>query len=227
MARTLARPEPRRRLTWPADSPRVGHAPWRGQRTAAGRTALAPDRRAGAPDLQRQPDRVAAPTGAPGSTRPTSSPTARATGIETIAIHASYLINLAGSAEPFASQSRRGSSHELQRAPAYGASLVNTHIGSHRGVGADAGLRRIVDNVRAVLDAVAAVGAAGARELVGRRRPARLADRGAGADPGRDRRCERRGPARLLPRHRPPVGRRLRHLDRGGRCAGSWTGSRS
>jgi deoxyribonuclease IV len=72
-------------------------------------------------------------------------------GIAPIAIHASYLINLAGSAEPFASQSRAGLIHEMQRAPAYGASLVNTHIGSHRGVGAETGLRRIVDNVRAVL----------------------------------------------------------------------------
>jgi deoxyribonuclease IV len=72
-------------------------------------------------------------------------------GIETIAIHASYLINLAGSAEPFATQSREGLAYELQRAPAYGASLVNTHIGSHRGMGADGGLRRIVDTVRFLL----------------------------------------------------------------------------
>jgi deoxyribonuclease-4 len=74
-------------------------------------------------------------------------------GIGTIAIHASYLINLAGSAEPFASQSREGLAYELQRAPAYGAHLVNAHIGSHRGVGTAAGLSRIVDNVRALLDA--------------------------------------------------------------------------
>jgi deoxyribonuclease-4 len=39
----------------------------------------------------------------------------------------------------------------MQRAPAYGATIVNTHIGSHRGAGAAAGLARIVDNVRAVL----------------------------------------------------------------------------
>lgn len=76
-----------------------------------------------------------------------------AEGIQTIAIHASYLINLAGSAEPFASQSRAGLIYEMQRAPSYGASLVNTHIGSHRGVGADVGLRRIVESVRAVLEA--------------------------------------------------------------------------
>jgi deoxyribonuclease IV len=74
-------------------------------------------------------------------------------GIETISIHASYLINLAGSAEPFASQSREGLAYELQRAPAYGATLVNTHIGSHRGGGSEAGMERIVDNVRALLEA--------------------------------------------------------------------------
>lgn len=74
-------------------------------------------------------------------------------GIETIAIHASYLINLAGSAEPFATQSRDGLAYELQRAPAYGATLVNTHIGSHRGMGAEAGLRRIIDSVAAALEA--------------------------------------------------------------------------
>jgi len=74
-------------------------------------------------------------------------------GIEVISIHASYLINLAGSAEPFASQSRDGLTVEMQRAPSYGATLVNTHIGSHRGVGREAGMRRIIDNVRAILAA--------------------------------------------------------------------------
>ena len=72
-------------------------------------------------------------------------------GIAPIAIHASYLINLAGSAEPFASQSRAGLIHELRRAPAYGATLVNTHIGSHRGSGHDAGFRRLRENVAAIV----------------------------------------------------------------------------
>ncbi len=71
--------------------------------------------------------------------------------IHPIAVHASYLINLAGTAEPFASQSRTGLIHELQRAPAYGATLVNTHIGSHRGGRHDAGIRRIAQNVAAAL----------------------------------------------------------------------------
>ena len=72
-------------------------------------------------------------------------------GLRMIAVHASYLINLAGSAEPFASRSREGLIVEVQRAPTYGASMVNTHIGSHRGIRAATGLARIVENVRAVL----------------------------------------------------------------------------
>ena len=72
-------------------------------------------------------------------------------GLRAIAIHASYLINLAGSTEPFASRSREGLIVEVQRAPSYGATVVNTHIGSHRGVGTATGLERIVENVRAVL----------------------------------------------------------------------------
>jgi deoxyribonuclease-4 len=72
-------------------------------------------------------------------------------GLRPVAVHASYLINLAGRAEPFASQSRTGLIHELQRAPMYGATLVNTHIGSHRGGGREAGIQRIAENVAAAL----------------------------------------------------------------------------
>ena len=72
-------------------------------------------------------------------------------GIAPIAIHASYLINLAGSAEPFATQSRGGLISEMQSASTIGATLVNCHIGSHRGTGRDAGLRRIVETVHGVL----------------------------------------------------------------------------
>jgi deoxyribonuclease-4 len=72
-------------------------------------------------------------------------------GIAPIAIHASYLINLAGSAEPFATQSRAGLVTELQRAAWIGATIVNVHIGSHRGSGARAGLRRVAEAVVEVL----------------------------------------------------------------------------
>lgn len=73
-------------------------------------------------------------------------------GISPVAIHASYLINLAGSAEPFGRQSVAGLIHEMQRAPAYGATLVNTHVGSHRGAGTDRGLARLAAAVAAVLE---------------------------------------------------------------------------
>ncbi len=151
MARTLARPEPRRRLTWPADAPPVGlHLGVRlGLMRAARRS-----RQIGARALQIFSDNPTAWRRRPEPPLEAAEFVAycRREGIETIAIHASYLINLAGSSEPFASQSRAGLIYEMQRAPAYGASLVNTHIGSHRGVGADIGLRRIVESVRAVLE---------------------------------------------------------------------------
>ena len=73
-------------------------------------------------------------------------------GIAPIVIHASYLINLAGTAEPFASASRAGLIHEMQRAPRYGARIVNTHIGSHRGEGHAAGLRRLTAGIEQILD---------------------------------------------------------------------------
>jgi deoxyribonuclease-4 len=150
MARTLARPEPRRRLSWPPGAPRVGiHLGVRGGLLKAARRA----RQIGATALQIFSDnptawrrRTEPPVDAPDFI----SYLARHD-IAPMAIHASYLVNLAGSAEPFASQSRDGLVHEMQRAPSYGAALVNTHIGSHRGGGRDAGLRRIVDNVDAVL----------------------------------------------------------------------------
>ncbi len=151
MARTLARPEPRRRLTWPAEAPPVGlHLGVRlGLLRAARRS-----RQIGARALQIFSDNPTAWRRRPEPPLEAAEFVAycRREGIETVAIHASYLINLAGSSEPFASQSRDGLIYEMQRAPAYGASLVNTHIGSHRGVGADVGLRRIVESVRAVLE---------------------------------------------------------------------------
>jgi deoxyribonuclease-4 len=152
MTGTVARREPRRRLTWPPDAPRVGlHlGVARGLLEAARRS-----RQIGARALQIFSDNPTA-----WRRRPEPPPDADAfiayaarEGIETISIHASYLINLAGSAEPFATQSRHGLIVEMQRAPIYGATLVNTHIGSHRGVGGDVGLRRIVESVRAILAA--------------------------------------------------------------------------
>ena len=75
----------------------------------------------------------------------------QAEGIAPVAIHASYLINLAGSAEPFARQSLEGLIYEMQRAPAYGATLVNTHVGSHRGGGQGKGIARLGQAVATAL----------------------------------------------------------------------------
>ena len=152
MTATVARPrrEPRRRLTWPADAPRVGlHlGVLRGLLRAARRS-----RQIGARALQIFSDNPTAwrRRPEPPSDAPAFVEYAAGEGIEIISIHASYLINLAGSTEPFASQSRDGLIVEMQRAPAYGATLVNTHIGSHRGLGREAGMRRIIESVRAVL----------------------------------------------------------------------------
>ena len=150
MARTVARREPRRRLSWPEDAPRVGiHLGVAGGLLKAARRA----RQIGATALQIFADNPTAWRRRPDPPNDAAAFVAycREHGIGPVAIHASYLINLAGSAEPFASQSLAGLIHEVQRAPAFGASLVNTHIGSHRGVGSAAGLRRIAENVAATL----------------------------------------------------------------------------
>jgi deoxyribonuclease-4 len=151
MARTVARAEPRRRLTWPPDAPPVGmHLGVRHGLLRAARRS----RQIGATALQIFTDNPTAWRRRPEP--PLQAPEfvdyGAREGLRTIAVHASYLINLAGSAEPFASRSRAGLITEMQRAPSYGATMVNTHIGSHRGIGADAGMQRIVENVRAVLD---------------------------------------------------------------------------
>jgi deoxyribonuclease-4 len=150
MPGTLAPPEPRRRLTWPAGAPRVGiHLGVGGGLLPAARRA----RQIGATALQIFSDN---PTAWRRRAEPPADAAAfvaycRRNDIAPVVIHASYLINMGGSAEPFARQSLAGLQHEVQRAPAYGASLVNTHIGSHRGDGSAAGLQRVVFAVRAVL----------------------------------------------------------------------------
>jgi deoxyribonuclease-4 len=150
MAGTLARPQPRRRLTWPAGAPRVGiHLGVAGGLLKAARRA----RQIGATALQIFSDNPTAWRRRPEP--PADAPAFVAfcarEGIAPIAIHASYLINLAGSTEPFARQSLEGLTYEMQRAPAYRATLVNTHIGSHRGGGKTQGIARLAANVSAVL----------------------------------------------------------------------------
>jgi len=72
-------------------------------------------------------------------------------GIRPLAIHASYLINLAGDDETFRTASIRLLTAELETARWFRAQLVNIHIGSHRGTGLRAGIGRLVDGLLAVL----------------------------------------------------------------------------
>jgi deoxyribonuclease IV len=64
-----------------------------------------------------------------------------------VAIHASYLVNLAGPDDLLFGRSVELLRHELGHAPEFGARFVNVHVGSHRGTGLEAGVRRLVDGL--------------------------------------------------------------------------------
>ena len=68
-----------------------------------------------------------------------------------LAIHGSYLINLAGDDDTFHEGSVRLLAAELEAARRFGARYVNIHAGSHRGSGLDAGVDRLVDGIAAAL----------------------------------------------------------------------------
>jgi deoxyribonuclease-4 len=75
-------------------------------------------------------------------------------GIGPIAVHAPYLINLCGSNDDFWEKSISTVANELRVAATYGASYVVMHVGSHRGVGREEGIRRLVAGMgRALADA--------------------------------------------------------------------------
>ena len=71
-----------------------------------------------------------------------------------LAIHAPYLVNLAGADEKFHEQSIATMVSELAVGAAYGARFVNAHVGSHRGLGREEGLRRLVDGIGRIVAAV-------------------------------------------------------------------------
>ena len=72
-------------------------------------------------------------------------------GLGPLAIHAAYLVNLAGPDDDLFERSVDVLSRELAVAPAYGARFVNVHVGSHRGAGVEAGIARVADGVARVL----------------------------------------------------------------------------
>lgn len=73
-------------------------------------------------------------------------------GIRPIVLHTPYLLNLAAPDDAIWTKSRDSLADAVWRAPAMGASIVVTHIGSHKGEGYEAGVHRIGEAVRFALD---------------------------------------------------------------------------
>lgn len=73
--------------------------------------------------------------------------------IRPVSIHASYLVNLAGSNPESFERSIDLLAHELRHAPTFGARFVNVHIGSHLGLGVTAGIERLAEGIRRTLRA--------------------------------------------------------------------------
>lgn len=74
-------------------------------------------------------------------------------GIGPIALHASYLVNLAGPDDELYERSIALLAHEMEAAPGYAARFVNVHVGSHKGAGVEVGIGRVADGVARVLEA--------------------------------------------------------------------------
>lgn len=72
-------------------------------------------------------------------------------GMGPIAIHAAYLVNLAGSDPAFVERSVEVLATELRVAPDFRARFVNVHAGSHRGTDVATGIARLADGVARVL----------------------------------------------------------------------------
>ncbi len=72
-------------------------------------------------------------------------------GLGPIAIHAPYLINLAGPEDNFYLKSIDVLAHQLTVAPSFEARYVNVHTGSHKGQGLDDGIGRVAEGIAAAL----------------------------------------------------------------------------
>lgn len=68
-----------------------------------------------------------------------------------VAVHAAYLVNLAGADDDFRTKSIEMLAHDLDAAAAFDARFVNVHTGSHRGIGLRAGIDRLADGAASVL----------------------------------------------------------------------------
>jgi deoxyribonuclease-4 len=72
-------------------------------------------------------------------------------GIGPVAVHASYLVNLAGTEEDLFGRSVGVMASDLRAAPGFLGRYVNVHVGSHRGSGVAVGTARLADGLRLVL----------------------------------------------------------------------------
>jgi deoxyribonuclease-4 len=68
-----------------------------------------------------------------------------------VAIHAAYLVNLAGADPGFVERSVEVLTHDLRSAPGFAARFVNVHTGSHRGAGVVAGIASLAGGVSTVI----------------------------------------------------------------------------
>ena len=68
-----------------------------------------------------------------------------------VAVHASYLVNLAGTEEDFFGRSVGVLASDLRAAPGFAGRFVNVHVGSHRGSGVAAGTERLADGLALAL----------------------------------------------------------------------------
>ena len=79
----------------------------------------------------------------------------RRAGIDPLAIHGPYIINLASPAAGLWRQSVALYQDEYRRATALNAQYLVTHVGSHRGDGEAAGIRRVAEAIERTLRATA------------------------------------------------------------------------
>ena len=71
--------------------------------------------------------------------------------IRPIAVHASYLVNLAGPESRFRESSLAVLASDMAAAREYGASIVNVHVGSHRDTSVELGIERVAAGAAEVL----------------------------------------------------------------------------
>jgi deoxyribonuclease IV len=77
-------------------------------------------------------------------------------GIAPLAIHGPYLVNLAGGDDGFWARSVDALVHDLRMGAGFGARYLNVHVGSHRGLERETGIRRLAEGVARVMSEVPA-----------------------------------------------------------------------